>query len=339
MAEKQSILGRIALLTRANINSLLDRAEDPEKMLDQLIRDYTNNIAEAEQAVAQTIGNLRFAEQDYNSDVAAVKEWGDKAQAAANRADQARAQGDGAAADRFDNLARVALQKQIGFEREVKATEPILASQNDVVEKLKSGLTVMKEKLVELRTRKDSLVARQRSADAQAKVQSAVSSINVLDPTSELSRFEDQVRSQEAQVAGRNELAGASLDAQFAELEQSGDALELEARFAALRGGGPAAVGGAPQSQQIGGGQHQAPQGYGQQAQPAQPTYGQQPAGQAPPAQQHAGQAPQDQPYHGQQPAHGTASPGPEDGQGEGTEPYHGQPGHRHDENGERPQQ
>src|SRR5690625_6920779 len=57
MAEKQSILGRIAQLTRANINALLDRAEDPEKMLDQLIRDYTNNIAEAEQAIAQTIGN------------------------------------------------------------------------------------------------------------------------------------------------------------------------------------------------------------------------------------------------------------------------------------------
>ena len=50
MAEKQSILGRIAQLTRANINALLDRAEDPEKMLDQLVRDYTNSIAEAEEA-------------------------------------------------------------------------------------------------------------------------------------------------------------------------------------------------------------------------------------------------------------------------------------------------
>jgi len=51
-----SILGRIGQLLRANVNSLLDSAEDPEKMLDQLIRDFTNNIAEAEDAVAQTIG-------------------------------------------------------------------------------------------------------------------------------------------------------------------------------------------------------------------------------------------------------------------------------------------
>ena len=62
MAEKQSILGRITQLAKANINALLDRAEDPQKMLDQLIRDYTNSIADAESAVAQTIGNLRLAE-------------------------------------------------------------------------------------------------------------------------------------------------------------------------------------------------------------------------------------------------------------------------------------
>ena len=61
MAEKQTILGRISQLAKANINALLDRAEDPQKMLDQLIRDYTNSIAEAETAVAQTVGNLSYA--------------------------------------------------------------------------------------------------------------------------------------------------------------------------------------------------------------------------------------------------------------------------------------
>ena len=68
MAEKQSILGRIAQLAKANINALIDRAEDPAKMIDQLIRDYSNSIAEAETSVAQTIGNLRLAEKDYEED-------------------------------------------------------------------------------------------------------------------------------------------------------------------------------------------------------------------------------------------------------------------------------
>mgnify|MGYP001220130183 CR=1 FL=1 len=257
MAEKQSILGRIAQLTRANINALLDRAEDPEKMLDQLIRDYTNNIAEAEQAIAQTIGNLRFAEQDYNQDVAAVREWGEKAQAAATRANQARSQGDEAAAARFDNLARLALQKQIGYEKEVKDAEPLLASQNEVVERLKQGLAVMKDKLGELRSRRDSLVARQKSAEAQQQVQSAVQSLNILDPSSELGRFEEQVRRQEASVMGQQELYASSLDAQFAELETSAESLEVEARFEALRAGslGPG-TGQAPG--QIGEGKHAA---------------------------------------------------------------------------------
>ena len=86
MAEKQSILGRIAQLTRANINALLDRAEDPEKMLNQLVRDYTASIAEARDAVAQTIGNLRLAEKDHDADVAEAKDWGNKALAASRKA-------------------------------------------------------------------------------------------------------------------------------------------------------------------------------------------------------------------------------------------------------------
>ncbi|UFU07246.1 PspA/IM30 family protein [Ruania halotolerans] len=240
MTEKQTILGRIAQLTRANINSLIDRAEDPQKMLDQLVRDYTNNIAEAEQAVAQTIGNLRLAEQDYNDDVASVREWGSKALAASRKADELRQAGDTAGADRYDNLAKVALTKQVGFEREVKEAEPILASQNDVVEKLKNGLAIMKDKLGELKVKRDQLAARAKSAEAQTKVHEAVSSINVLDPTSELSRYEEQVRRQEALVAGRAEIAASSLDSQFEELETSGDALEVDARLAALKSGGSA---------------------------------------------------------------------------------------------------
>ena len=61
MAEKQTIMGRIAQLAKANINALLDKAEDPQKMIDQLVRDYTNSIVEAENAIAQTLGNLRMA--------------------------------------------------------------------------------------------------------------------------------------------------------------------------------------------------------------------------------------------------------------------------------------
>ena len=237
MTEKQSIFGRIAQLAKANINALLDQAEDPQKMIDQLVRDYTNSIADAEQAVAQTIGNLRLAEQDYNEDVAAASDWGGKALAASSRADQYRTAGDAANADKFDALAKVALGKQITAENEVHEAEPLIASQRDAVDKLKTGLVQMKEKLAELKSRRDTLVARQKSAQAQIQVQEAIGSINVLDPTSELARFEDKVRHQEAYAQGQAESDATSLDSQFAELESSDQQIEVEARLAALKSG------------------------------------------------------------------------------------------------------
>ncbi|MEO6472700.1 MAG: PspA/IM30 family protein [Aeromicrobium sp.] len=246
MAQKQSILGRIGQLTRANINALLDKAEDPQKMLDQLVRDYTNSIAEAEDAVAQTIGNLRLAEADHAEDVAAVKEWGNKALLASQKADSLRTSGQPAEADKFDRLAKVALSKQIGFENEAKQAAPMIASQNEVVEKLKTGLINMRGKLDELESKRDELVARAKTAEAQATVQDAVKSIDILDPTSELGRFEDKVRRSEAQVAGQAELASSSLDAQFEELEGSDTDAEVEARLSELKGIGAGAATNAP---------------------------------------------------------------------------------------------
>ncbi|MEU9863325.1 PspA/IM30 family protein [Streptomyces sp. NPDC047971] len=233
---KQTILGRVAQLAKANINALLDQAEDPQKMLDQLIRDYTNNIAEAEEAVAATIGNLRLMEQDHQEDVEAAKEWGEKALAASRKGDELRAGGQAAEADRFDNLAKVALGRQLQSEKEARTAEPTIASQTEVVDKLKSGLDQMKAKLSELRTKRDELVARAKSAQAQNRMMDAVKNIDVLDPTSELSRFEDKVRREEARAMGKQELAASSLDAQFEQLDALGDSAEIEARLAALKG-------------------------------------------------------------------------------------------------------
>ena len=254
MTQKQSIIGRITQLARANINALIDEAEDPQKMLDQLVRDYTSNIAEAEQAIAQTIGNLRLAEQDLVEDERAVREWGGKAIAASQRADQYRGSGDTANADKFDNLAKIALQKQIAAEQEVAEAQPRIASQQETVDKLKSGLALMKDKLGQLKTRRDTLVARQKSAQAQQQVQGAISSINVLDPTSELARFEERVRREEAMAMGQSEIAASSIESQFEELESAGTQIEIEARLAALKGGGQGQIGSGGTHAQIEGG-------------------------------------------------------------------------------------
>lgn len=238
---KQSIFGRIAQLAKANINALIDQAEDPQKMLDQMVRDYTASIQEAEAAIAQTIGNLRLLEQDYAEDVATAQDWGRKAVAASAKADEFRAAGNAADADKFDNLAKVALGKQLASENQARAAQPTIQSQTAVVEQLKSGLEGMKMKLEQLRGKRDELVARAKIAEAQSRVMDAVQSIDIMDPTSELGRFEEKIRREEARVVGRQELAASTLDAQFEALEDVSTQTEIEARLAALKaGGGPA---------------------------------------------------------------------------------------------------
>ncbi len=234
---QQTIFGRIGQLTRANIHALLDAAEDPEKMLDQMIRDYKNNIAEAEEAVAQTIGNLRLMEQDSKEASDAASEWGSKAQAAVSKAKELTAAGNTSEAGTFENLTRVALKKQIAFEDDVKDLQPTITQQNEVVSKLKAGLEGMRGKLDELESKRDELIARAKMAEAQSGVMDAVKEIDLTDPTSELSRFEEKIRREEAKVVGKTELAASRLDVQFEALEDEETNAEVEARLKELGAG------------------------------------------------------------------------------------------------------
>jgi phage shock protein A len=233
----QSILGRIGQLVRANINSMLDAAEDPEKMLDQLIRDYTSNLAEAEAAVAQTVGNLRLAEDDHREAVEAASEWGQKALAAARKADELRGSGQGTEAERFDGLAKIALRRQLSYEEQARTLETQVRQQRELTEQLKAGLDKLRLKREELVQKRDELVSRAKMARARVRVQQAVKSASVMDPTSELSRFEERVRREEAMAQGMEEVATSSLEEQFAQLDADEDELEVERRFAQLKSG------------------------------------------------------------------------------------------------------
>ncbi len=235
---QSSILGRVGQLVRANINALLDSAEDPEKMLNQMVLDYTNSIREAEEAVAQTIGNLRLQEDDAKEAAEAAAEWGSKAAAASKRADEMRTAGNTADADRFDGLARIALKRQIGFEDQVKAFGPQIEQQTALVNQLKDGLNVMRAKREELVQKKDQLIARAKMAQAQVQVQQSIKSVNIMDPTSEVSRFEEKVRHEEAKAKGMAEVASSSLDAQFDSLDDAESDLDVETRLAELKRGG-----------------------------------------------------------------------------------------------------
>lgn len=231
-----TILGRIGQLVRANINALLDSAEDPEKMLDQLVRDFTNNIAEAEEAVAQTVGNLRLLEDDAREAREAQQEWEGKARAAARKADEARSAGNAAEADRYDELAKIAIRRQISFEKQVSTFDTQIAQQTELTDRLKDGLNKLRTRREDLVQKRDELVSRAKMAAAQRQVQEAVREVSVMDPTSELSRFEERIRREEAMARGMQEVAASSLEDEFAALEDADTEAEVAARLAGMKG-------------------------------------------------------------------------------------------------------
>lgn len=232
---QHSIFGRIAQLARADINALLDQVEDPQKMVDQMVRDYTSAISDGESAVAQTIGMCRIMEQDAREDQRAAVEWQARAAAASERADEMRVAGDVGQADRFDDLARVALRRQIDDEANARRLAEAIAEQTDVLDRLRDGLAQMHARLDELRRKRDELIARAKTAETRNRMRDTMRSVDILDPGSEIARFEEKIRREEARIRGREEMGVSSLDAQFeSPIRRSSDA-EVEARLAAMK--------------------------------------------------------------------------------------------------------
>jgi phage shock protein A len=227
-----SILGRIGQLVRANVGALVEGAEDPPKAVDQLLRDYAESVRDAEASVAQTIGNLRLLEDDLAEARGAVAEWGDKAAAASRKADELRAAGQAAEADRFDDLARVALRRQIAYEAQARTLEAQVAQQGALTDTLKQGLEQLRLKQQELLRKRDELVSRSSVARARVRVEQAASA---LDPAGELGRFEERVRREEALAQGLAEAARDPLDDAFARLAADDDERQVDQRLARLK--------------------------------------------------------------------------------------------------------
>lgn len=227
-----TVFSRVSQLVRANINDLLDRAEDPELMLDQLVRDYTNVIGDARNEVASVIGNLRLTEEDQRDAAKVSAEWGEKAKAASRKADETS---DSAEQDRLNGLAEIALRKQLSFEQEATSLQAKVDADTTVVTSLKDGLTKMEVKLDTLKGKRAELISRSKMVRAQSTVQKAVQSVSATDPTSELNRFEDRIRTDEARVKGFEELQSESVEEQFASLDRDAADVEVQSRLAALK--------------------------------------------------------------------------------------------------------
>jgi phage shock protein A len=236
---KHGIIGRVTQLARANVDAIITSAQDPQRMLDQLIGAYTTNVAEAEQAIVQLTDNLRLAADDQQEDAWAVAAWGRKAEAASQGADELRAAGEADDADRFDHLARAALGRQMIAENDVEIVEHIITAQHESIDTLSHGVSQMKSKLTGLKRRQDALAPGSAStapASTGVPLQGAITMIEIMDPSSEVTLFEEEVRQAEARSRDAAAWPASPQDAQFPALDDM-DKAAIEERLKAVKAG------------------------------------------------------------------------------------------------------
>ncbi len=217
------IMDRLSRLLQANVNDLIDRAEDPEKMLDQILLDMQENMRTARAQVAAMIAQEKELEADRDETRQLAAEWGRKAQRAVEAGK--------------DDLAREALRRKKDSDDNARVYEQQLQAQEQAVDKLKTQLRQLEAKYQAASSQRDALIARQRRAQAQHQVAQSVTVFSPLDPGSELDRMERRIRGVEAQALAAIEVGDESYDAQFRELDQDAD---IEDELAALKAGSAA---------------------------------------------------------------------------------------------------
>lgn len=216
------IFDRMSRLIRANVNDVLDKAEDPEKMIDQILRDMDSNMRTARTQVAAMIAQEKELEADLQETRQLASEWGAKAQRAV--------------AAGKDDLAREALRRK----RDMDENAAVYSQQHEIqlqtVSKLKDQLRQLESKYQQTLSQRDSLVARQKRAQATRQVTQMASTVSLtpLDASSELDRMERKIRATESEALALGEMQDNSYDEQFRELDYD---VDIEKELEALRGG------------------------------------------------------------------------------------------------------
>jgi len=212
------ILERTSQILRANINDLLNRAEDPEKLLNQILRDMEDALEKGQAQVAEQIAQEKMIQADLAAAKKKAEEWDKKAELAVSKG--------------ADDLAREALRRQADYAEQVEIYEKQLNVQQKAVQKLKADLAALESKYQDARRSKDALIARAKRAAAQKEIVGAAAKLSAVDYSSDLARMERRIQEQEARVAATEELKKTSVEEKF---EQLGADDEVEKKLAALK--------------------------------------------------------------------------------------------------------
>jgi phage shock protein A len=211
--DHMAILDRISTVIQSNINALINKAEDPEKMLDQILIQMREQLGEAKREVAVAIADEKRLGAQLNAELEQVREWERRATLAVQKGD--------------DDLAREALRRKADHDQIARGYKQQWEAQKSSTENLKHALRALSEKIEEASRKKNLLVARQKRAEAQKNIHEVMTGLTDTSAFETFDRMAARVEQIEAEAGAAveisQELSGETMEQRFRALESSTD--------------------------------------------------------------------------------------------------------------------
>ena len=212
------MLGRIRDLVSANFNAMLDGAEDPEKMVNEYLRQLRENLEEARSTVADAMADETKLHAKMVEHQTQADQWQSKAQAAMRAGDE--------------ELARMALARKLQAQKLADGYRQQYETQDQQVEELQDALIKLESRIAEARARRELIIAKQNRAQTQEAIQRTVRSLGNAGGLDRLDQLEERVDDRLARADALAQLDRGTLESRFEALEAD---QELDAEFAALK--------------------------------------------------------------------------------------------------------
>ena len=219
------LFDRLATLLKSNINDLISKAENPEKMLDQIVADMRSQLARAKQQVAAAIADEKRLKDQAEAEYKNAADWENKAMLAVKEG--------------RDDLAKQALVRHSEHVEHANALETTWQAHQAETQKLKNSLVDLNDKIEEAKRKKNLLLARQRRAQAQQKISETMSSMSEKSAFEAFARMEEKITSNERMIKASNEIeeefTGDRLSHDFKLLEKTAGSASADQRLLELK--------------------------------------------------------------------------------------------------------
>jgi phage shock protein A len=204
-----ALLERVATLIRANINDLVDKAEDPEKMIKQVILDMQNQLLQVKTQVAISIADQHVLDKRLKENEEAEQQWLKRAEMAVDKGDEA--------------LARAAVERAMSYKSMTASFRQQVEDQRTQVENLKTALVKLQQKLVEAQSKSDMLIAQHRRSRALGKATTAGMAMGDDSKSAAFDRMKHKVQHSESTAQANADLLADDVDGRFAAMEKEGE--------------------------------------------------------------------------------------------------------------------